>query len=58
MLQNIEIGEIIRIENKEYIITKTKIGNSEKERVNIKLLKEAIIRKIYRKKYFKNKKQN
>lgn len=43
-MRYISIGEIIKIEEREYIIIKTKVKNTfgEYERVNIKLLCEFI----------------
>ena len=62
MIKEIEIGEIVRIEKKEYLIVETQIGSNSKKntdlkRVNIKLL-DGLFKKTNRKPYFKRIKQN
>lgn len=53
MIQEIKIGEIIRIDSREFLLTETPIGNSDKKRPSLLLLKNAI-KGIYRKSYFKH----
>lgn len=39
MIQNLNIGEVVRINGKEYVLTETEIGGyPEKKRINIILL--------------------
>ncbi len=54
MIKNIEIGEIIRINKKEYLVYNCPIGNSEETKPQIKLL-SPLLTKINRKSYFKHK---
>jgi len=43
MIQNLNIGEVVRINGKEYVITETEIGGyPEKKRINIILLKNLL----------------
>jgi len=51
MIKEIQIGEIIRINKREFILIETQVGNSEKKRPSLILLKNAI-HGIYRKPYF------
>jgi len=53
MIKEISIGEIIRINQREFLVSETAIGDSEKKRPSLILLNNAI-KGIYRKSYFKH----
>lgn len=43
MIQNLNIGEVIRINGREYVLTETEIGGyPDKKRVNLILLKTLL----------------
>jgi hypothetical protein len=52
MLKKIKVGEIIKIENREYLVTTESIGCCEKKRVSLVLL-EKLFKKTLRKPYYK-----
>ena len=54
MIQEIQIGEIVRINQREFLLVEAPIGGSEKKRPALVLLKN-VLKGIYRKSYFKHK---
>jgi hypothetical protein len=54
MIQEIQIGEIIRIEGREFLVVEAPIGGCDKKRPSLVLLKN-LLKGIYRKSYFKHK---
>lgn len=52
-IQELQIGEIIRIGEREFLIIETAIGGSDKKRLSLVLLNNTL-KGIYRKPYFKH----
>lgn len=57
MIQEIKIGEIIRINNREFLLVETAIGNSDKKRPSLILLNN-LLKGIYRKPFFEKQIKN
>lgn len=57
MIQELQIGEIVRINQREYLLIEIGIGGSDKKRATLILLKN-ILKGIYRKSYFKHREEN
>lgn len=54
MIKNLEIGEIVRIKNREWLVVETPIGNSDKKRPDLVLL-DNVLKNINRKPYYSRK---
>jgi len=54
MIKKIEVGEILEIDGREWVLIKTKVGGSDQQRPDLITLK-GLIKNINRKPYYKGK---